>query len=316
MEALTNKPSTHARLTHVGAAEIYDAYVELLKRSLLDLLGPTTAEFAQVKSQVERRLKPTIERLPGGMPAYDHLLKGVRRAFPKGVPKVTGFGRVRTVPEENRASRLTGHDYPANAMTMMGYERLTNIQRCIEDVTARDVPGDLIEAGVWRGGGTILMAALLKVHRESDRTVWVADSFAGLPLPDAERYPADAGSRVHLQTYLAVSLADVKRNFRRYGLLDDSLRFAPGWFRDTLPALDVHCWAVVRIDGDMYESTYCALEHLYPRLSLGGYVIIDDYGAVSASEKATNDYRSAQGISEEIQRIDWTGVYWRKTSAA
>src|SRR5205807_2560985 len=120
------------RYTHaaVETTEIYDAYVEMLKLSLLDLLGPTTTRFVVVKSEFERKLQPGIDRIPGGTTTYERVLKGVRRAFPKGVPKITGFGRIQTVPEENRTSRLSGHDYPANALTMMGYERLSNVQRC------------------------------------------------------------------------------------------------------------------------------------------------------------------------------------------
>jgi O-methyltransferase len=296
----------------VEETEVHDAYVELLKLSLLDLLGPTTTRIAPVAVQLERKVRPGIQRVPGGMAAFRRLRKGLLRVIPRGAPKVTGAGRVETVPEDARESRMEGRDFPANAMTMMGYKRLSNLQRCIEDVLAQGVPGDMIEAGVWRGGGTIFMRALLNLRGVSDRTVWAADSFAGLPPPDAQSYPADAGSRFHKQEYLAVPLAEVKRNFERYALLDDGVRFAPGWFRDTLPALDVERWSLIRLDGDMYESTYGALENLYPRLSPGGYVIIDDYGGVPASKQATHDYRAAEGITKEIQRIDWTGAYWRK----
>jgi O-methyltransferase len=229
-----------------------------------------------------------------------------------GPRKLARTGRIETVPEPEREKRLTGADQPGNAMTMMGYERLSNLQRCIEDVLARDVPGDMIEAGVWRGGGTILMRALLKAHGVSDRTVWVADSFAGLPEPNVQRYPADRGSRFHVRDYLAISLEDVKRNFERFDLLDEQVHFVRGWFSETLRALDVSQWSLIRLDGDMYESTMDALSALYPRLSPGGYVIIDDYGAVAASKRATDDYRSAHDINEEIKRVDWTGIFWRK----
>lgn len=293
--------------------ELYAEYIELLKLSLLDLLGPTTTRIAKVGT--DREPKPRrIEQIPGAMKLARRVRKSSRRVLPRGMSKRAGPRRIEIVPEGERTSRLTGDDFPANAMTMMGYERLSNLQRCIEDVIAQDVPGDMIEAGVWRGGGTIFMRALLKAHGISDRTVWVADSFAGLPPPDAQSFPADADSLLHEWRFLAVSLADVKRNFERYGLLDDGVRFVPGWFRDTLPALDVDCWSLIRLDGDLYESTYGALEHLYPRLSSGGYVIIDDYGAVPASKQATHDYRATHGITDEIQSIDPDAVYWRKVA--
>jgi O-methyltransferase len=258
------------------------AYVELLKLSLLDLLGPDTT---------------------------------------RAVPKRRGNVRIETVPEDERAKRLTGDDWPANGMTMIGWERLNNLQYCIEQVLADRVEGDLIETGVWRGGATIFMRALLKVHGADDRCVWAADSFEGLPRPDIDTYPADLHDRHHVFKYLVVSLDEVERNFERYGLLDEGVRFLPGWFRDTLPGLKQHAWSLIRLDGDMYESTTLALENLYPQLSPGGYVVIDDYGAVPTCRQAVDDFRAANDVDEEMQSIDWTGIFWQKaplenTSAA
>jgi O-methyltransferase len=182
-------------------------------------------------------------------------------------------------------------------------------------VLARGVDGDMIETGVWRGGSCILMRALIKLSGSQGRTVWVADSFSGLPPPDASSYPADARDRHHKFAFLAVSEDEVRRNFARYGLLDEGVRFLPGWFRDTLPTLADRRWSLIRLDGDMYESTHVALEHLYPRLSPGGYVLVDDYGAVEGCRRAVEDFRSEHGISDEIEQIDWTGVLWRKRQA-
>jgi hypothetical protein len=195
---------------------------------------------------------------------------------------------------------------------MIGLRRLDNLQTCVEDVLRRGVPGDLIETGVWRGGATILMRAVLKAHGVTDRAVWVADSFEGLPPPDTTKYPQDAGIELHRFRYLAVSLEQVQANFAAYGLLDGQVRFLKGWFCDTLPACPVERLAVLRLDGDLYESTMDALVHLYPKLSVGGYLIVDDYGAVEACRRAVHDYRDRQGIRDEIQAIDGSGVYWRR----
>jgi O-methyltransferase len=226
----------------------------------------------------------------------------------------------RAVPErfDDRAReriRRQGGAWPRMAHTMIGFKRLSNVQFCIEDVLARGVPGDLIETGVWRGGACILMRAVLKAHGVSDRLVWAADSFEGLPRPSAGKYPADAGLRLHAAKALAVSLDEVKANFKEYGLLDDQVRFLKGWFRDTLPAAPIERLAVLRLDGDMYESTMDALVHLYPRLSAGGYVIVDDYGAVPSCKLAIEDFRRAQGIAEPLIEIDWSGVYWQRPAA-
>jgi hypothetical protein len=195
---------------------------------------------------------------------------------------------------------------------MIGMARLANLEACIANVLRDDVPGDLIETGVWRGGATIFMRAMLRVHEVTDRVVWVADSFEGVPPPDLDRYPADEGSTTHELPQLAISLDDVKRNFERYHVLDDGVRFLKGWFRDTLPTLRDRRWAVVRLDGDLYESTTDSLVNLYPGLSPGGYVIVDDYGMFANCRKAVHDYREANEITEPIERIDWTGVFWRK----
>jgi hypothetical protein len=209
-------------------------------------------------------------------------------------------------------ARAVGGDWPARGHTMIGLARLDNIQSCVESVLAHGIPGDLIEAGVWRGGAAIFMRALLEAHGVRDRVVWVADSFRGLPAPDAERFPADRDSRLHTDATLAVSLETVKANFARYGMLDHGVRFLEGWFRDTLPQAPAGPLAVVRIDGDLYESTTDALVHLYPRLTPGGYVIVDDYGAIEACRDAVHEYRARHAIADEIRPIDGSGIYWRR----
>ena len=153
-----------------------------------------------------------------------------------------------------------GRDWPARAHTMIGLKRLANLRMCVEQVLTDGVPGDLIETGVWRGGATILMRAILKARGVTDRVVWVADSFAGLPAPNAGQFPLDEGINLHRFPQLAVSLERVQDNFRRYGLLDGQVRFLKGWFRDTLPAAPIERLAVLRLDGDLYESTIQALE--------------------------------------------------------
>lgn len=199
--------------------------------------------------------------------------------------------------------------------TMCSFKRLDNVQRCVEDVLKRGIPGDLIETGVWRGGVPIFMRAILAAYGDTERVVWVADSFQGLPEPDPERYPEDRGLDLSQVSELAVSLEQVRSHFDRYGLLDAQVKFLKGWFRDTLVHAPAGPLAVVRLDGDLYESTMDALTYLYPRLSVGGYLIVDDYGAIASCRAAVRDYRAAHGITEKILPIDWTGVYWRRTDA-
>jgi hypothetical protein len=204
-----------------------------------------------------------------------------------------------------------GRGHHEAALTMIGRVRLDNVEACVRSVVARGVPGDLIETGVWRGGTVIFMRALLDALGDADRRVWVADSFAGVPPPDP-RYPHDESSSLHEMEHLAVSMEAVLENFHRAGLLDDRVQFLPGWFRDTLPTAPIERLAVLRLDGDLYESTMDALVHLYPKLSPGGFVIIDDHGAVHGCAYAVRDYRERNKITAELQVIDWTGVFWQK----
>lgn len=207
--------------------------------------------------------------------------------------------------------RHVGADLPSDAETMIGLVRLQNLETCMLDTLARGVPGDFMETGVWRGGASIFMRAVLKAYDVRDRIVWAADSFEGRPRPDVDKYPQDTSTDFWKRTQLAVSLEEVKANFQKYGLLDDQVRFIKGWFRDTLPTAPVRHLAVLRLDGDMYESTIVALRNLYPKVSAGGYVIIDDY-AIPVCREAVDDYRREFAITEEIQTIDWIGSFWQK----
>ncbi len=214
----------------------------------------------------------------------------------------------------NPELREGGKDWPTIAHTMIGQKRLNNIQQCMEDVLAQNVPGDFIETGVWRGGATILMRGVLKAYDVKDRTVWVADSFQGLPPPNGKKYPADRWWKLNLIKFLAISQEEVQANFEKYGLLDGQVRFLKGWFRDTLPTAPIQKLAVLRMDGDLYESTMDALTNLYPKVSVGGYVIVDDYN-LPPCEKAVTDYRKAHGITDPILSIDGFGSYWKRTQS-
>lgn len=270
-----------------------ELYLDLLKRCLMNLIhsGSEVREFAPSRS---------YKRL-----LFDWIF----------MPALRRSGARVVVPYEyDDEKRLNGTDWSPIAHTMIGKNRLDNLQFCIQHVLENGIPGDLIETGVWRGGATIFMRGMLKAFGDARRTVWVADSFEGLPKPDEENYPKDRGDIHHTHKELAVSVETVKENFRKYGLLDDQVRFLKGWFKDTLPHAPIEKLAILRLDGDMYESTMDGLNHLYHKLSPGGFLIVDDYGAVPACKEAVHDFRRDHAITEEIIRIDWGGVYWQKRS--
>jgi O-methyltransferase len=203
----------------------------------------------------------------------------------------------------------------ASADTLIGPVGLDNLQRCIEDVLLREVPGDFIEAGVWRGGSVIFMRGALKAYGDDTRTVWAADSFRGLPSPEVSGYAQDATEKHWArENWMAVSLEEVKQAFVRYGLLDDRVRFLVGWFHETLPNAPIERLALIRLDADMYGSTMDALRFLYPKLSPAGYVIIDDYW-LPGCRAAVDDYRAEHGITEELVPVDRAIVYWQRAAA-
>ncbi len=109
-------------------------------------------------------------------------------------------------------------------------------------------------------------------------------------------------------------LAHVRANFARYGLLDEQTVFLKGFFADTLPQLRDERFALVRLDGDAYESTRTGLTELYPRLERGGFLIVDDFNSFAECKRAVLEYRAERGISEPIIPIDSLSVYWRKDS--
>jgi O-methyltransferase len=271
------------------STELRDRYLELLKRSLTHSLYPAGSDAV-------------------GFPPRNPVKKLIVNQMRK-----RGLIAVR-VTADSEQMRAEGKDWPLFGQTMVGFDRLDNLRNCIETVIADDVPGDIIETGVWRGGASIYARGVLKAHDVTDRNVWVADSFEGLPPPNPEDNPADAGANWHTADHLAVSLEDVQENFRRYDLLDDQVQFLKGWFRDTLPGIRGRTWSVIRLDGDMYESTMDGLNNLYEGLSPGGFLIVDDY-SIEACKQAVHDFREQHGIEEPIERIDWTGVFWRRAGA-
>jgi hypothetical protein len=231
-----------------------------------------------------------------------------------GLRKIVGLALdglgMQLVKRVSNSERLEGRVWPVTAHTMIGTKRLENVQQCVEDVIKNNVPGDLIETGVWRGGTCIFMRAILKAYDVHDRTVWVADSFQGIPKPTYEIDRKDPSGNPYKE--LAIPQEEVQANFAAYGLLDDQVKFLKGWFKDTLPTAPIGKLAVARLDGDLYESTTDSLVNLYPKLSVGGYLIVDDYGAIPACKQAVQDYRKQHGVRELIVDIDGFGAYWRK----
>ena len=256
-----------------GAETLRIAYLELLKLSLCDLVGTRSGS--------------------------------VTRTFEGDVMS-------RELEGDQLRFRTAGMDWPLHGLTMVGLARLDDLQACVEAIAGEGIDGDLIEAGSWRGGASILMRATLNALGDRERVVWVADSFQGFPRaaePEGDGY--DLGADLAPCDFLAVPLHEVRDSFTRLGL-DHGVRFVPGFFEQTLPALSGHRWSLLRLDGDTYDATRLSLEVLYPGLSAGGYVILDDYLQIDPCRAAVDDFRREHGITEPIEPIDWSGARWRR----
>lgn len=268
-----------------------DMYIELLKRSLSGYLG----------LEMGLRISYLLYCMDTSQPYdLDHVIN-------VGNHESDNLQRLIDDPngQDNYRERVFG--FPA---TMIGRARLDNLEHCVKNVLKDGVEGDFMETGVWRGGATIFMKGLLSLFENSQKKVWVVDSFEGLPPPVLEQ---DKGLDFFLDPMLSMSKETVEQNFMRYGLLDDRVEFLKGWFEDTLPTAPVESLSILRLDGDLYKSTIDVLKNMYEKVSVGGYVIIDDYGAIKACRDAVDDFRNQHGITDPIEIVDWTGAYWRKS---
>lgn len=228
----------------------------------------------------------------------------------RSAAQVAGVGPARI------AAALNHMHHESRCLTMCDDVLLDNVVALAREVIERRVPGDFIEAGAWRGGMTILMRAALTAFGDMNRTVWVADSFAGLPAPNPASDLRDAIWH-HLMRAVGLLQSDlnaVRSAFARAGLLDRRVRFLAGWFADTLPDAPIERLALMRLDGDWYDSTRDALHALYPRLSPGGFVIVDDYGLPTGCARAVDEYRVQHGIDAPLVWVNQQAVYWRKPS--
>jgi len=225
------------------------------------------------------------------------------------IEQIKGATFMRTIAE---------HYIDSNAVSLLPKVRFKNIEDLVFQVVDDKIDGDLIETGVWRGGAVIYMRALLKTLNITNRNVWVADSFEGLPTPDKEKNPLEAETseviKLMYQNFEA-GLEEVKNNFQRFDLLDEQVKWLKGWFKDILPSAPIERLALIRLDGDYYDSTIDSLANLYDKLSVGGFVIVDDYGEDTWTDcrRAIHDFRSSKNIMDPIVPVDSVCVYWRKT---
>lgn len=211
--------------------------------------------------------------------------------------------------------KIEGIGWPAKAETMMGVRRLDWLESTVVQIVSENIPGDFFEAGCWRGGAVIFLLGALRALRQTGRVVWAADSFAGYPAPTASSSEAD-----HLlwerHDYFAVSRADFEQNVARYGLGGDALRVLEGFFDQSIPKAPIERLAMIRIDIDGYEGVSAVLDLLYPKLSPGGFVVVDEL-EVAGCKRAIDEFFARNGLDKAqilpIQQKKTKAAYWRKS---
>jgi O-methyltransferase len=220
--------------------------------------------------------------------------------------KLPCYGELRDLGAYRRRRRLHAELYEGG-WTMLGPRRGRMLHRLVEEVDRAGVPGALVDCGVWNGGSTILLSAAAP-----ERNVWAFDSFAGLPEP----HELDGRESEGLGGELVGSEQKLREGFEQFAH-PARLHVRAGWFEETLAAAagDIGTVAVLHCDSDWYDSVLLTLEVMYPLVSAGGFVVIDDYGTFPGAQRATDEYRLGAGEGAPLRRLDHTGRYWRKGTA-
>ncbi len=198
--------------------------------------------------------------------------------------------------------------------SMTSTERMYSLYESIEYLTKNNIPGDIVECGVWRGGSSMLAALALLTFKSTERRIYLYDTFEGMAEPTekdvsvATNQPAWSywKQRQHGENneWCYASVDEVRKNLVSTGYPEDKLVFVKGKVEETIPNVIPDRIALLRLDTDWYDSTYHEFTHLYPRLSPLGVVIIDDYGSWAGSREATDQYLSETNAQILLHRID------------
>lgn len=199
--------------------------------------------------------------------------------------------------------------------TMLSVERLYANYKAVEYVCKNKIEGSIVECGVWKGGSMMLMIETLKLHHEM-RRVYLYDTFAGMPQPDEVDKKASGMrafekwhtlQRQGYNEWCYSSLDEVKNNIAMTGYDPDLVHYIEGKVEETIPIVLPEKIAVLRLDTDWYSSTRHELEYLFPLLTTGGVLIIDDYGSWQGARKAVDEFMEKHQVKMLLSRIDNTG---------
>jgi hypothetical protein len=236
---------------------------------------------------------------------YWNLLYPLQRGF--AIRRAAGGDR-----EKVRAVQLV------QPYTMVGFERLINAYDVVKLAESKSLPGAIVECGVFKGGS----AAVMTMAGSVERQIWLFDSFEGLPEPTVEdgtmaiEYSGDRSSGALEPIGQCVGPLDVVKGlfFEKLGVDAARVHIRQGWFQDTLPAArhEIGPIAVLRLDGDWYDSTRVCLENLYDLVIAGGFVVIDDYGYWEGCRRAVDEFLVARKLNVSLIPVDDSGVWFTK----
>ena len=191
--------------------------------------------------------------------------------------------------------------------TLVGPERIQNLRILARRIESEGIPGDVIECGVCNGG-TAAVLARFATRSRLKRTVWLLDSFQGMPEitpEDGEAAKAHVGKEVG-------DPARVREILRLVGANMERVKIVRGWFQDTLPTISTSQIALLNIDADWYESVKLCLETFYDRVATGGFISFDDYGHWPGCKKAVDEFFSSRRLTYSLQKVDYTAHWFRK----
>lgn len=199
--------------------------------------------------------------------------------------------------------------------SLTGTLRLYALHKAMAYVSKRKIPGSFVECGVWKGGSSMMAAMSLMNLGDTSKDLYLYDTFEGMSPPsefDKDRDGVAAGDKLKVRGYADFSdwcragIDEVARNMKLTGYPEDKIHLIAGKVEDTLPGTSPKEISVLRLDTDWYESSKHELIHLYPLLSPGGVLIIDDYGHWQGCRRAVDEYFSEMVEFPLLSRVDYS----------
>ncbi len=334
-DRLAQAPALGATLDALERTEGREALLELSEQLRLDAVTSQHNFFYGTLAKIDRGAERYLDLLEGALLNEHYLENEVRlwyllscaelRREPDLLRLQDPVRSMRSEAEELARSRRVG-TFEADGQqtvffpyTIMGRTRLDHLRRCLDVVRSASIAGDLVECETLRGGGAIMMRGYLEAFEMRNRTVWVADRFhtttperlaeQGFPTEEAGT-ASEVGGSAGWPAEAMGDLNVVRDGFARFNLLDERVRFLHGAYVETLPSAPIEKIALLRIASVTYADTREVLDHLYPKLADGAFVIVETYADLEC-RRAVDEFRATNGITSSLEQVDWAAAFWR-----